>query len=439
MEGHIEENALPKNIRQIGYSLTNEKIYIEDYVMTYIKQLSKEPFDNEKILILIGQNKTIDDIAYTFINGLLEVDNVGKYTELLENEQIIRITNQKEDFFEGRDIVGLGIISTYEWLKFNEDIHEYFASGLVGDTVLIYDVNHEEIVYRYNGPNFVRKKGYYIYYDRNESMQNYMLCMKDGKSIEYGYATTEIIDKSIDEKIRSFTIPKNTVYTSKNIDYSKYKNLFEGQWGKNLKYCGIVASLVAVLIIGVVKIDTFEKITRRKANQIIKKTESIVGNKEPEVVDVNTVAGNVSTQAPNSINNGKNTENNDKTSDKNKVDKTELGEEKDEKKKVGNQKKIDDRIDKKETNKIDNTNINGQSIKNNTNTSVNDSVDKKESSNKQTIKHIKKNYYIVKKGDALVDISRKMYGTIKKVDSIKRANGIEDENKIYIGQKLWIP
>ena len=49
MEGNIEENALPKNIRQIGYSLTNEKIYIEDYVMTYIKQLSKEPFDNEKI------------------------------------------------------------------------------------------------------------------------------------------------------------------------------------------------------------------------------------------------------------------------------------------------------------------------------------------------------------------------------------------------------
>ena len=32
-----------------------------------------------------------------------------------------------------------------------------------------------------------------------------------------------------------------------------------------------------------------------------------------------------------------------------------------------------------------------------------------------------------------------MYGTIKKVDLIKRANGIEDENKIYIGQKILIP
>ena len=51
----------------------------------------------------------------------------------------------------------------------------------------------------------------------------------------------------------------------------------------------------------------------------------------------------------------------------------------------------------------------------------------------------KKNFYIVKKGDALVDISRKMYGTIKKVDLIKRANRIEDEDKIYIGQKILIP
>ena len=51
----------------------------------------------------------------------------------------------------------------------------------------------------------------------------------------------------------------------------------------------------------------------------------------------------------------------------------------------------------------------------------------------------KKNFYTVKKGDALVDISRKMYGTIKKVDLIKRANGIVDENKIYIGQKILIP
>ena len=48
-------------------------------------------------------------------------------------------------------------------------------------------------------------------------------------------------------------------------------------------------------------------------------------------------------------------------------------------------------------------------------------------------------YYIVKKGDVLVDISRKIYGTHKKVAAIKKANGIVDEDKIFIGQRLLMP
>ena len=44
--------------------------------------------------------------------------------------------------------------------------------------------------------------------------------------------------------------------------------------------------------------------------------------------------------------------------------------------------------------------------------------------------------YIVKKGDTLWDIA-KTYGST--VDDIVRANGIEDENKIQVGQKLFIP
>lgn len=393
MQEHFEKDTLPKNIRQIGHISTNEKIYIEDYVMTYIKQLSREPFENEKTLILIGYTKNIDGFSYTFISGLLEIDKIKSYTELLENEQISRITNQKEDFFEGQDIVGLGIISTYEWLKFNEDIHEYFGSGLVGNMVLIYDANHEEIVYKYNDHRFIRQKGYYIYYNRNEAMQNYMLCMKDGKSIEYGYATTEIIDRSVDEKIRSFTIPKNTVYTSKNIDYSKYKNLFEKQWSKKLKYGSIVATLIIVLAIGIVKVDTFEKITKEKASELINKTEDVMKNESQNALDVDTVVGEISTVEP------------------------------------------------KETIKPTDSNYNTITPEPTVTVSdkpkINKKAEKKVSSNKALQKN--KKYYIVKKGDALVDISRKMYGTIKKVDYIKKANGIEDENKIYIGQKLLIP
>lgn len=44
--------------------------------------------------------------------------------------------------------------------------------------------------------------------------------------------------------------------------------------------------------------------------------------------------------------------------------------------------------------------------------------------------------YIVKKGDTLWKIAKRFKTT---VDFIVRTNGIEDENKIYIGQKLYIP
>ena len=45
-------------------------------------------------------------------------------------------------------------------------------------------------------------------------------------------------------------------------------------------------------------------------------------------------------------------------------------------------------------------------------------------------------YYVVKKGDTLWDIPKEFGST---VDGIARTNGIEDRDKIYPGQKLYIP
>ena len=44
--------------------------------------------------------------------------------------------------------------------------------------------------------------------------------------------------------------------------------------------------------------------------------------------------------------------------------------------------------------------------------------------------------YIVKKGDTLWKIAKRFGSTI---DDIAKTNGIEDENKIYPGQKIYIP
>ena len=79
------------------------------------------------------------------------------------------------------------------------------------------------------------------------------------------------------------------------------------------------------------------------------------------------------------------------------------------------------------------------------------SIDKKEQKTTQpTIKQKQKTQkvssgqyksytYTVKSGETLVSISRKVYGTQKLVQRIKKANALSDENQIYPGQKLIIP
>lgn len=49
------------------------------------------------------------------------------------------------------------------------------------------------------------------------------------------------------------------------------------------------------------------------------------------------------------------------------------------------------------------------------------------------------NFYTVQKGETLSTICEKIYGTQDKKGEVMEANGISDENKIYIGQKIILP
>ena len=52
---------------------------------------------------------------------------------------------------------------------------------------------------------------------------------------------------------------------------------------------------------------------------------------------------------------------------------------------------------------------------------------------------LEQGYYIVRKGDSLLSISRKLYQTDAMVDEICAANGIQNLDVIYEGQKLKLP
>ena len=47
--------------------------------------------------------------------------------------------------------------------------------------------------------------------------------------------------------------------------------------------------------------------------------------------------------------------------------------------------------------------------------------------------------YEVQQGDTLLEISRRKYGTDQMVKEICAANGLEDSDKIYVGQTIVLP
>ena len=72
---------LPKNIRQIGERDLNVKLYVEDYVNTYLKRLYPAGGQDLRVGLLLGEAKSQEGMPYLFADGALEMENVVKNGE----------------------------------------------------------------------------------------------------------------------------------------------------------------------------------------------------------------------------------------------------------------------------------------------------------------------------------------------------------------------
>ena len=69
-------SKLPKNIRQIGDRDDTVKLYMEDYVSTYLKRLFPTGGQDLRVGLLLGTEKTEDGTPFIFVDGALEMEDV---------------------------------------------------------------------------------------------------------------------------------------------------------------------------------------------------------------------------------------------------------------------------------------------------------------------------------------------------------------------------
>ena len=239
---------LPKNIRQIGSPSGNKRIYIEDYVVTYLNYIARPGSTCARGAILLGETKKSDIGDVIFISGAVDAQNIEfdmDETEFTE-EVWSDIYEQVKEFFPDLSVVGWFLSRMGFSTAINEKIEKTHVDNFPGNdkVLLITDsLENDDAFYMYQKGQLVKQKGYYIYYSRNEAMQGYIVHQR-GDMTE---SENNEIRRKDEEIIRAYR-EKNSGTSSSRSD------------GINLIYVASSFVVLAMLAMGITVISNYDKV-----------------------------------------------------------------------------------------------------------------------------------------------------------------------------------
>ncbi|MBE5937937.1 MAG: LysM peptidoglycan-binding domain-containing protein [Lachnospiraceae bacterium] len=409
----------PKNIRQIGGIDTNHKVYVEDYVITYMRVLGdnllKEKDDSYAAVVLLGSKNMSGHNVETYINGVVRIEGFTLWGDAsFTNEMWSAIYDKVKTYYEDEEIVGWMFAGGGEIpeeknrLSVFVNIHK---TNFVGKNMLFIEYNceeKEEKVYDYINGSFIERKGFYVFYQKNETMLNYMVAMNEEKIVE---CETDSVVKDIRETINN---------RSEEIENKKLV--------RSIYATGMLVAAVALLIGSTAIYKTNQRPVTGElgSNQTAYTENDLSGN------DAQSVLSN----SDNIINAG-NVINSDSNSNSAVGTGSALGIMNDEKDGTGNSKDSNSSSTKidSETDDIgdDETMETTQDTEVTQNAEVTQTMGGTQTGGKSYT------FYTVKSGDSLGKISERIWGDIEYVDVLMELNNIDNPDKIYEGQKLWLP
>ncbi len=236
---------LPKNIRQIGERDQMVRLYVEDYVNTYLKRLYPAGGQDLRIGLLLGSAEEHEGVPFIFVDGALEMDGVTQEGEVVAftEEAWKRAYQDIEEQFPKRTVQGWFLCGapgcTLSPLNYWKQHSQYFN----GKNQIMYlngGLEGDEAIYITSRDGFYKLEGHCIYYERNQMMQDYMISRKDNRRVEAGGS---------DPVIRDF----RQKMEAKKVQAANRKN--------TITVLGGLCSALAVLVLagGVAMFNNYEK------------------------------------------------------------------------------------------------------------------------------------------------------------------------------------
>ena len=201
------EREIPRNVRQIGNISGGPKIYVEDYVDTFFGQISDQT-EEIRGAFLIGEMEDKEHPDYIYITGAIQM------YELKRDGNTFQITeetwkNAYEDckrYFGNATIVGWFVSAPGIPAEINDEVirtHENAFPNTYSIFVMR-DLREKEDYFYVNKFNDLMKvSGYYIYYEKNPAMQNYMIASRRKNGLTISESVEDRAAKSFRNLIRT--------------------------------------------------------------------------------------------------------------------------------------------------------------------------------------------------------------------------------------------
>lgn len=293
MKQYVTENnnnLLPKNVRQVGDIDPDKRVYIEDYALSFIKDLYLDEDEEGRVGILLGEEQTMGDEHYVFVKGAMEITNASVFegTVSLTEETWNMVKANKMAHFDGMKTVGWFIVSSNIHPDGNSSIERTHIDSFGRYSILL-DVNpgeNSEEVYSCFDGGLEPLEGYMVYFDRNDEMQRYMASVKEGRS-------STKADETATRRYRQIMREK--------------KNEPKARQELSLMYVLSAILVIFVLAIGVGKLNSEKNVVNEpesatNGNYIDDSSNQVnatVGPIEDETLNIEYASGDVeTTQAP---------------------------------------------------------------------------------------------------------------------------------------------
>lgn len=172
-----QERETPKNRKQIGMADKRNKIYIEDYVVSYLNRIATDKDKKGGIAGLFGCCRETGEGREFYIYAAT-FEEAGEDGEAFRRESIQKIMRKRAESFADYFFLGWCFIVHAQEGAVWEKFYRSRLESLLGLPELLLTLEKgscEEHFYTYPTDMPKETEGYFIFYEQNERMQNFMV------------------------------------------------------------------------------------------------------------------------------------------------------------------------------------------------------------------------------------------------------------------------